>query len=688
MDCIKAFSPPVVSILVCWALSSRVSATTLYDFGNPSGEEQANIEMINRARANPPAEGVRLANETDVATVDSYSYFGTDLVLMKSEFNAIAASAPLAPNRLLTQSARNHSQWMLAHAVQQHDENPGVAGGDFFERIQAAGFNYSQVAENIFAYVESVPHAHASFEVDWGTDAGGMQNGRGHRVNLHNPNYREIGVGYVHGTNGDVGPGLVTQDLGLQPDSPVFVTGVAYYDLNGNNFYDEGEGLPGLTVTGSNSTYHCYTAEGGGWVLPLPRTAGSQTVNWQCTDLNVTSNFTVAASLANVKVDLKLAYVAPQFTGGSQATTGVPFQMPFTGVPGVASYLAEWWSAAAAAAENAENTNRIVATISPGYNLLSTTVKQQGASSFHLAHALPEDQIVELNQNYYGTANSALNFQSRLRQATSDQSARVEVLLNGGEIWQTLWSQNGSNGTGETAFNARSVNLASLNGKIFRIRFRYAFSSGSYYPNTSDPNGWFVDAITLPNVLAIDNYQTISTDTTSVTIPANTYSSFVVSLSPFAGAHFLPGPTKQITVTAATGFTAWALSKESTSGAPSGSIASQPTLDYDHDGATNLMEYAYNLNPASARDGAGALPKVLVSGTNYILEYDVDTAKTDLIFRPETRAGNSSAWLAPGALAGFTDTLVSTTGSVQKHQASLPIGSLRQVLFRLAVQMK
>ena len=688
MDRILALSPTVVSILLSWMLCSQSSATTLYDFGSPTGEEQANIEMINRARANPPAEGVRLANETDVATVESYIYFGTDLNLMMSEFNAIAASAPLAPNRLLTQSARNHSQWMLAQASQQHDENPGVAGGDFAERVQAAGYNYSLVAENIFAYVETVPHAHASFEVDWGSDAGGMQNGRGHRANLHNPNYREIGVGFVHGTNGDVGPGLVTQELGLHANSPVFVSGVAYYDLNGNNFYDEGEGLPDLTVTGSNSTYHCYTAEGGGWVLPLPRTAGAQTVNWQCANLNVTSNFTIAASLANVKVDLKLAYVAPQFTGGSQATTGVPFQMPFSGVPGVSSYLAEWWSSAAAAAENAENTNRIVATLSPGYNLLSTTVKQQGTSSFHLAHPMPEDQIIELNQNYYGTASSVLNFQSRLRQATSDQSARVEILLHGEEIWQTLWSQNGNNGTGETAFNARSVNLASLNGKIFRIRFRYAFSSGSYYPNTSDPNGWFVDAITLPNVLAIDNYQTISTNTTSVTIPANNYPSFVVRLSPVAGAHFLPGPTKLITSAAATGFTAWALSKESASGAPSGSIASQPTLDYDHDGATNLMEYAYNLNPASARDGAGALPRAILSGTNYVLEYDVDTAKSDLIFRPETRAGNSSAWQAPGALAGFTDALVSTTGTVQKRRASLPIGSLRQVLFRLAVQMK
>ena len=687
MNRFSAVYPLALSVFLAGMLCKQAPATILYDFGNPSGGEQANIEMINRSRANPSVEGNRLAAETDIATVDSYSYFGVDLNLMKLEFNLIAASPPLAPNRLLTESARNHSQWMLANGLQQHDENPGVAGGDFWERVQSTGYLYSQVAENIFAYAESVPHTHASFEVDWGWDAGGMQNGRGHRVNLHNQTYREIGIGYVQGVHPDVGPGLVTQDLGLQSSSPVFATGVAYYDVNGNNFYDEGEGLPGLRVTGSNSAYHCDTAEGGGWVLPLPQSAGSQNINWQCGGLNVTSSISVNASLANVKADLKLAYVPPQFTGANQAFIGVPFQVPFTGVPGVSSYLLEWWSSAAAASENAENASRVVATLSPGYNLLSTTVKQQGSSSFHLAHALPEDQIIELNQNFYGTATSVLNFQSRLRQATSDQSARVEILEHDAEIWQTLWSQNGSNGTGETSFNARTVNLAFLNGKIFRLRFRYAFSSGSYYGNTSNSNGWFIDAISLPNVLAIDNYQTITTGITSGTIPASSYSAFVVSIKPLAGAHFLPGPIKQFMAVVPTGFTAWALARENSAGVPAGSIASQPMLDYDGDGASNLMEYAYGLNPASALDGSGVLPTILANGVNFIFEYSVDTSKSDLIFRPETMAGNSTLWQAPGGLAGFTDTLVSTTGTVQTRRASLPMGSLQRAFFRLAVEL-
>ena len=89
-----------------------------------------------------------------------------------------------------------------------------------YSRITATGYNYTVAGENIYAYANSVAYGHAGFEVDWGTGTGGMQTGRGHRVNIHSPNYREIGVGVVLGTNGSVGPQLVTQDFGTRFGSP------------------------------------------------------------------------------------------------------------------------------------------------------------------------------------------------------------------------------------------------------------------------------------------------------------------------------------------------------------------------------------------------------------------------------------------------------------------------------------
>ena len=43
----------------------------------------------------------------------------------------------------------------------------------------------------------------------------GMQNPAGHRRNIHNARFEEIGIGVINGTNGDVGPQLVTQDFGI-----------------------------------------------------------------------------------------------------------------------------------------------------------------------------------------------------------------------------------------------------------------------------------------------------------------------------------------------------------------------------------------------------------------------------------------------------------------------------------------
>ena len=256
-------------LLTLGGLAMSVAACrgqAVYDFGNPTAEEQLYLELINRARANPAAEGARLAAITDPDVLNAYAQFGVSLALMQSEFNALPAVPPLAPNASLTTSARGHSAWMLANAMQSHDEtNPANTP---WTRMTAAGYTYSTAGENVYAYAKSVGFGHAGFEVDWGPGGtGGMQSGRGHRMSIHSANFREIGVGVALGTNGAIGPQLVTQDLGARSPSPIFATGVAYYDLNGNNFYDIGEGIAGLTVTVSGASYSCVTAAGGGWSI-------------------------------------------------------------------------------------------------------------------------------------------------------------------------------------------------------------------------------------------------------------------------------------------------------------------------------------------------------------------------------------------------------------------------------------
>src|SRR5947207_6207556 len=119
-------APPVEHrVLPTERPSPRPQGPTLYSIGDPTDEEQLYLEYINRSRANPPAEGVRLANTTDPDVVSAYNSFSVDLALMQSQFNAIAAAPPLAMNAQLLVAPRLHSGDMFAKQYQDHYETNG-----------------------------------------------------------------------------------------------------------------------------------------------------------------------------------------------------------------------------------------------------------------------------------------------------------------------------------------------------------------------------------------------------------------------------------------------------------------------------------------------------------------------------------------------------------------------------------
>jgi len=95
-----------------------------------------------------------------------------------------------------------------------------------------------------------------------------MQNPAGHRLNIHNGDLKEAGIGVINGTNGGVGPQLVTQDLGY-PRNVAFVTGVVFDDLNGNNLYDIGEGRSGVRVDVDQSAFYAISSTSGAYSVPV-----------------------------------------------------------------------------------------------------------------------------------------------------------------------------------------------------------------------------------------------------------------------------------------------------------------------------------------------------------------------------------------------------------------------------------
>lgn len=672
-----------VSVFTVCALRGQ----TLYNFGNPTADEQQYIEFINRARANPPAEGTRLANTNDPDVVDAYGDYSVNLTMMQNEFNAIAVAPPLAPNANLTTVSRSHSNWMLANATQSHNEGAVT----FNQRMNGSGYGGIAYAENIFAYSKSPWHGHAGLNVDWGSGGtGGMQAGRGHRTNIHNSALKEIGVGMTYGINGNIGPQLVTQDFGTRSNTS-FATGVAYYDLNGNNFYDAGEGISGLNVNVSGASYYCQTATGGGWAVPVPTSAATRTVTFSGSSINQSESLAIEAN-KNAKLDLKLSYAAPVLTTPPAAYVGSPYTVNFTAVPGAASYRWKRWTTPAASAENAENANKITSSLVGGYNVLSTGVKQQGTSSFHLVNGAAATQWIELTPLYRGQASAALSFQSCLRVSTTAEQYKVQVKEDGSSAWVDVDSQPGAGGGASGAgFASRNVSLASMANKNFRIRFLLNFSGGSYYPNQyGNSYGWFIDAISFTNIQELQN-ETVTTlaGTTGTITPAATGSSLHAIYPVISNLDFPPA-VKTVTVQASlpAGFATWASTLESGNSLPAGTLAN-PDADYDKDGQANLVEYAFGTSPVLAAESRTRYPVASKSGSTIVVNYQVDTSLTDLTYVAEASMTLASgSWRTPGqagAPAGFTDQLVSTNGSIQSRKATIPLSAGARVLFRVRV---
>ncbi|RYD39149.1 MAG: CAP domain-containing protein, partial [Verrucomicrobiaceae bacterium] len=233
---------------VCASVSA-IHAQKQYSHGNPTADEQYLLELINRARSNPAAEGLRLANTTDRDVKFAVDFFGVDVARLKKDFASYPARPPLAMNPQLLAAARRHSNDMARKNFQSHTGSDGSTIGS---RIADAGFRSASISENIYSnLVSSTFLVHAGLTIDWGRGPGGVQPGLGHRTNvmgLGNSTYREVGIGVVarSGEASDrYGKLAVTQDYGTESNSVFFLLGVAYQDDNRNGICDPGEGMSG-----------------------------------------------------------------------------------------------------------------------------------------------------------------------------------------------------------------------------------------------------------------------------------------------------------------------------------------------------------------------------------------------------------------------------------------------------------
>jgi serralysin len=303
----------------------------------PTAQDQYMLELLNRARLNPQAEADRLLG----GNLNEGLAAGTI---------STAPKQAVAFNLNLFNAAQGHSQWQLANNTFSHTGANGTSSAD---RATAAGYTWKTTGENI-AWKGTTGATDLTSFVAEQEDGLFVDTGianRGHRTNMLDPNYREVGISAVTGkfTSGGTAYDSVmtTQDFGTDAKNPnAFLTGVVYTDaVKNDDFYTVGEGLGNISIDaiGNGQTFTGTSLTAGGYSLSLA--PGTYSVSFRgdfnsdgVIDTSAARSVTIGAE--NVKVDFAsdtfaaaAAPVAPPAVPPAAAPVAPPAAAPPAAVP-------------------------------------------------------------------------------------------------------------------------------------------------------------------------------------------------------------------------------------------------------------------------------------------------------------------------------------------------------------------
>lgn len=237
------------------------------DGAHPSGGEQQLVWLMNRARSNPMAEGMWLAQVPQKDVQNAMKYFSVDKAVLVQEFIAFNKQPPAAFDVRLYRAALAHSEYLISVDGQNHDGQ--------FDRIDEEGVMLTSARGSVFSYADDALYGHAGFNIDWGYGDSGMQASRGHRLGIMG-NYSCVGVACVEEDDSttSVGPNVITINycnVWSLADNHYnrFIVGTVWADLNDNDLYDPGEGIEDVTVLPDQGRYYAVTGQAGGYAIPL-----------------------------------------------------------------------------------------------------------------------------------------------------------------------------------------------------------------------------------------------------------------------------------------------------------------------------------------------------------------------------------------------------------------------------------
>lgn len=213
-----------------------------------------------------------------------------------------ASSGPLAPNESIARAARHHSEDMAKNNAFQHET---VTGSAYYnpdtqpqpwDRMRAEGYDWTRAGENIAAGYGSAEQAY----VGWWKSAG-------HRLNMYNTAFREIGDGYFNWTASTYRH-YYTMDLGTS-GANCFFTDTLFFDTNTDGTYDQTEGVGGVRIDlrygGGQHTAFDVSSAVGSFAVPIRSIAAGTTVevwllnqNTTTVQVSVPRNYTTLEAVA------------------------------------------------------------------------------------------------------------------------------------------------------------------------------------------------------------------------------------------------------------------------------------------------------------------------------------------------------------------------------------------------------
>ncbi|MFF3405059.1 sigma-70 family RNA polymerase sigma factor [Streptomyces sp. NPDC002742] len=174
--------------------SSSASATRTAKARATKAPRPAEASASAAASSAPPTRRVSGAPQAQSAPTATVA----QVVTLVNKERAAAGCGPLTEDAQLEDAARGHSDDMAARAFFDHTNPDGAGPG---ERITAAGYRWSTYGENI-AMGQQTPQAVMD---SW-------MNSPGHRANILNCSFKNIGVGVHKGSGGP----WWTQDFGAK----------------------------------------------------------------------------------------------------------------------------------------------------------------------------------------------------------------------------------------------------------------------------------------------------------------------------------------------------------------------------------------------------------------------------------------------------------------------------------------